>query len=402
MARKQRNVRLQTREARRQLEPSHEPYWHEVRRGLALGYRKGARGGSWWLREFKGGRRIKRDIGLADDDLDADGAFVLSWQQALMVALGEQRPTLTAPDAYTLEDALSAYWAVRRARSTAENVYKDQMRLAALPPELRRADVNDLNTLSSAALQRFRDSLVKPSDDLEIMRRQQDVANRNWTVLRAALNLAYDQGKAIAPERWRRIKQFRNVDRPRTRYLTVPEARRALNAMAPDFRTLAQGALYSGLRLGELLALRATDLDGKRVHVRHSKSGKARTVPLDAEGADFFETATAGKVGDALLFVKADGSTWNRMEVSRHMAAASTAGKITPPAKFHDLRRSYASLLINAGTDAEIIKELLGHSDLRMTLRSYAHIMQRTVAKAVEKNLPSFGFKRSNVRKLRP
>lgn len=63
------------------------------------------------------------------------------------------------------------------------------------------------------------------------------------------------------------------------------------------------------------------------------------------------------------------------------MARASKASRITPPARFHDLRRSYASLLINRGTDAEINRELLAHADLRMTLRAYARLLNRTVAK---------------------
>jgi integrase len=76
--------------------------------------------------------------------------------------------------------------------------------------------------------------------------------------------------------------------------------------------------------------------------------------------------------------------------------------KIAPPAVFHDLRRSYGSLLLNAGADAEVIQELLGHADLRMTRRAYAHLLNATVAKTVKKKLPSFGLERSNVRKLRP
>ena len=57
----------------------------------------------------------------------------------------------------------------------------------------------------------------------------------------------------------RRIKPFRNVDRPRTRFLSVEEAKRMLNALPRDFRQLARGSPYSGLRLGELLALRVMD-----------------------------------------------------------------------------------------------------------------------------------------------
>ena len=49
-----------------------------------------------------------------------------------------------------------------------------------------------------------------------------------------------------------------------------------------------------------------------------------------------------------------------------------------------------------------MIQELLGHADLRMTRRAYAHLLNSTVAKTVRKKLPSFGLEQSNVRKVRP
>jgi integrase len=173
-----------------------------------------------------------------------------------------------------------------------------------------------------------------------------------------------------------------------------------LNAMPPDFRRLARGALYTGLRLGELIALRVMDIADGQVHVRHSKSGRPRSVPLSDEGMQFFDQATAGLTGEESAFKRDNGASWIRMDASRYMARASEIAKIKPPATFHDLRRSYASLLINRGTDAEIIRELLGHADLRMTLRAYAHLLNRTVARVVRKKLPSFGLEPSNVRKL--
>jgi integrase len=142
------------------------------------------------------------------------------------------------------------------------------------------------------------------------------------------------------------------------------------------------------------------DIADGQVHVRHSKSGRPRSVPLSDEGVQFFDQVTAGRIGDESVFKRDNGAAWIRMDASRYMVRASEVAKIKPPATFHDLRRSYASLLINRGTDAEIIRELLGHADLRMTLRAYAHLLNRTVARVVRKKLPSFGLEPSNVRKL--
>jgi integrase len=245
--------------------------------------------------------------------------------------------------------------------------------------------------------------LVSNTEDREEQRRSQATADRIKRTFFAALSFAHRARPQDVPSdaAWRAVRPFRNVDRPRKRFLSVEEAKRLLNAMPEDFRALARGALYSGLRLGELLVLRVCDVENGQVQVRNSKSGMARSVPLSGEGVEFFDQVTAGKAGEALIFLQSSGAPWKRIHSSRYMTRACVAANITPSAVFHDLRRSYGSLLLNAGADAEVIQELLGHADLRMTRRAYAHLLNRTVSRVVKKKLPSFGLERSQVRKLK-
>src|SRR4029077_5279068 len=104
-----------------------------------------------------------------------------------------------------------------------------------------------------------------------------------------------ESGNWIPRPYLRAVRSFRNVDRPRRRFLSVDEAKRLLNAAAPDFRRLARGALYTGLRLGELLALRAADCSDEQVDVRHSKAGPPRTVPLSAKAPSFLNRLRPAK-----------------------------------------------------------------------------------------------------------
>lgn len=196
-------------------------------------------------------------------------------------------------------------------------------------------------------------------------RRRQATANRLLSVLKASLNHAWRNGKAATDAEWRKVQPFEDVDLPRLRFLSTDECLRLLNAAPPDFRQLAMGALYTGLRLGELLSLRAGDVAASSLRVTMSKSGKPRSVPLSTEGAALFAELAAGKQREELIYQRY-GAPWNKMAVSRYMRAASKAARLDPPATFHDLRRSYASLLINAGADAATIQKLLGHSDTRM------------------------------------
>ena len=75
------------------------------------------------------------------------------------------------------------------------------------------------------------------------------------------------------------------------------------------------------------------------------------------------------------------------------MRAASAALGISPAVHFHDLRRSWGSLMLNAGASIEVIQQVLGHADSRMTRRVYAHLMNDTVAEQVQAHLPSFAAK---------
>jgi len=81
------------------------------------------------------------------------------------------------------------------------------------------------------------------------------------------------------------------------------------------------------------------------------------------------------------------------------MRAACVVAKISPPATFHDLRRSYGSLLLNSGAPEAVIQDLLGHADSRMTRRAYAHLKNATLQNAIDKHLPSFGLEDAKPRK---
>jgi hypothetical protein len=83
MARTLRDAKLDTRSARRCLKVRREPYWRSISEGLAIGYRKGAKGGTWIGRHYSAeeGRRFN-SLGTADDVADADGEHVLSFGQA--------------------------------------------------------------------------------------------------------------------------------------------------------------------------------------------------------------------------------------------------------------------------------------------------------------------------------
>jgi integrase len=381
------SLRLQTREARKKLQPRDKPYFFELRRGLHLGYRRGTEGGSWLLREFRSGRYVQRRLAAADDDAQADGVSVLSWTDAQARALGTDRPTVTKPGRYTVAQAAEAYFETRQQGTRGQDFMTYKAFIEAERegiPDLGERSVSELTT---GDLEKWLAVQIPQIDDKDERRAAQATANRRWNVLRAILNSAFRKDSARVPSdgAWRRVRAFPKADRPRTRTISAAEAKRLLSALEGPMRNLARGALLTGLRLGELESLTAADVGKDLIRVRESKSGKPRTVPINKAGATFFAQLITEKAADERVFEQV-----SRIGVSRQMRAGCIAAKIDPPAVFHDLRRSYGSLLLNAGAAADHIQELLGHADLRMTRRAYAHMKDKTLEKAVKK-LPSFG-----------
>lgn len=389
---------LSTPTRRRQLAPRDAPYWTELQQRLRLGYRKGATGaGVWVLREFRGGRYVRRRLGLADDQAPADGMAILSYGDAQRLALSTDRPTATSPGKCTVQRAFDDYCATRKTplelqeRATWERF---------IAPLLGSRDIAELTSqelarwLQAQATARGKRGQTKDrGDDKDALRRARYTANRRWTLLRAVLNHAFQSDAVPSDAAWRKVKPFRNVDRPRIVTATLEQCRALLDQLDAPLLALAQAALFTGVRLGELTSLRVEDIDlaGSRLRVRHGKGEKERFVPLNTEARDFFAARIEGKAPEALAVPPLQSDpVANRVAVARGMKAASIAAGIRPALTFHDLRRTWGSLMLNAGAPLEVVQQVLGHADMRMTRRVYAHLLDKTVEQAVQKHLPSF------------
>jgi integrase len=166
------------------------------------------------------------------------------------------------------------------------------------------------------------------------------------TTLKAVLNRAVEDGLVEGPGEWAKVKPFKDVEASRARFLEEGELRRLLNVCEPDFRDLVASAVHTGARYSELAALRVGDYlpEAQAVHFATTKSGKPRNVFLSEEGASFLDRLTAGRGANDVLLTRHDGSSWGRNHQARRMREACKQAGINPPAGFHQLRHSYASV----------------------------------------------------------
>src|SRR5262249_48394378 len=113
-----------------------------------------------------------------------------------------------------------------------------------------------------------------------------------------------------------------------------------------------------------------------------AKSGLTRHVPLNTEAADVLRAwrSSEHKTRD-LVFPGPEGKPMFSLKTA--WSKVATAAKLKD-FTFHDLRHTFASKLVQAGVDLNTVRELLGHADIKMTLR-YSHLAPEHKAAAVAK-----------------
>lgn len=207
-------------------------------------------------------------------------------------------------------------------------------------------------------------------------------------VLKQLLDLAVLDGRL--PRNVAKGVKAPRVTRGEQRFLTHLE----LLALADEcgragdsYRTLVLLLGYTGLRWGEVRAIRVKRLDlmRRRVEVAENipdgfgesevvapKSHKRRVVPLPRFLVDDLALVAVGRRGDDLLFTNSAGGLLNNSNFRRHVFDPGVRAVGLAPFTPHNLRDTAASLAISAGANVKAVQRMLGHASAAMTLDVYS------------------------------
>ena len=220
-------------------------------------------------------------------------------------------------------------------------------------------------------------------------------------LLRQVLNAAVEDAR-IPRNPCEGVKLPRRVHADRG-YLTHRQVSMLAGVVTRDAEVVRLLA-YTGLRWGELAALRVQDFDmlRRRVNVSRSvtesgglvwstpKTHERRSVPFPASLADELSALMVGKGRDDLVFTDRRGgvlrnSNWRGRVFAPAVAVCQTADDSFPSVTPHDLRHTAASLAISAGANVKAVQRMLGHAKASMTLDVYADLFDTDLdAVAVE------------------
>jgi integrase len=232
-------------------------------------------------------------------------------------------------------------------------------------------------------------------------------------VLHKALDQAVRDG--LIPRNVTEAVTVPKIERKEIQALCAEETKRLLEAAREDrFEALYVLAVMTGLRQGELLALKWDDVDLERrvlrvrrtltrtkgkVSLGEPKTAKSRrTVKLTAISAAALQEHLSrqleeiDRVGplysdDGLVFATERGTPVNPTNLRQRSFAPLLERANLRKIRFHDLRHTCATLLLGKNINPKIVSEMLGHSSISITLDTYSHVlpdMQDSAARALE------------------
>lgn len=221
--------------------------------------------------------------------------------------------------------------------------------------QIRSAVAAKVDADIAAAASRYRPARLAPA-----------TVNRHRSTVKAALRWAFKEG--AAPENWSPRVALLPERNARHTYLTPAQIDTLLAAIPhPGARAFLIIAALTGMRRGEVERLRPEDIVGDEIRLGiNTKTGEPRVIPILPQIRPALAMLPLGVTGRY---------AWGALAKAREAAGL-------PGVRVHDLRHTFASLLINSGATLYEVGRILGHTTPATTAR-YAHLSSATLRAAV-------------------
>ncbi|HEX7349076.1 MAG TPA: tyrosine-type recombinase/integrase [Rhodanobacteraceae bacterium] len=358
---------------RGRLKPRREPYWHTLGRGQSLGFRPSKIGGagSWVAKwnDVDAGVRKLHALGKYSDLTPSEryGAAVKDARDWLehVAGGGSTKPI-------TVKQACERY---AKAKPDAIGYFQ---RFVYDDP-IAKVRLLKLNTKQVKAWRERMEAVPTVRSPASV--------NRNMAGLRAALNMAFEQGDVLADTAWRSaLRPIKHADKSRNVYLDRGERRALIEALPPDCAAFARGLCVLPLRPGALAALTVRDFDARRstLKIGKDKAGADRVVLVPPATVALLKEQAKAKLPAAALFARADGSAWDRYAWRGPFQDARAAAGLPDDVSAYALRHSTITDLIADGVPTLTVAQVSGTS-VAMIEKHYGHLLQKQAQAALAK-----------------
>jgi integrase len=379
-------------DSRNKLAPRRDPYWQRIEAGQFVGLRKMAAdsAGTWLARHRNDeGKQAHKPLGEFADlspsaRFDAASKAAQAWFSHLDKG-GSTEPVTVAAACANYVKHLTATGKATSARDTEKRFdrwVKGTKLAGILLQKLKASDVDGWRKSLAATPAIPQDKASKAPRKP----RSDSTLNRDMTSLRAALNMALDDGHATTDTAWRaKLKPIKNADGRRDVYLDIVQRRALITKASPDLAALLRALSLVPLRPGAMASLTAGDFDKRlaTLTIGKDKAGADRKITLPKDTAAFFAEQAKGKTPAAPLLARADGSAWNKDSWKYPIKDAVIAAELPPNVTAYALRHSTITDLIALHKlDTLTVAQLSGTS-LQMIEKHYGHLLREHAANAL-------------------
>lgn len=322
---------------------------------------KGKKGDRWYVDFYNGGQRIRQVLGSKKDAEDTEALLKADSLRGELRSIKKSDMSFKELTKKYLE-----YGETNGKRS----LERDKYSIKALMNHFQHKKITQINLLLIEDYKKKRQREEKKSGTI----------NRELSCLRHMFNLA-KKWKIIRENPITEIKLLKE-EKYKMRILDKIEADLLIDAAAEYLKPIIITALNTGMRRGEILNLRWNDIDfvNYNIHVKNTKSGKDRIIPMNSLVADTFKKQD---MSSEFIFSHPLKKGKARINVSWSFKVALKKSGIEK-LRFHDLRHTAASwMVVNCGIDLVTVSEILGHSDIKTTM-IYCHASQESKRKAVQ------------------
>ena len=384
--------KIDTVTARDGLKPRIAPYFHKIRSGSHLGFRKTTAGsfGTWVVRytNADGGYETE-SIG----SLDSVPAH-MRFDSAVKAAneLITRKNSGGFKDDISVAEAFKRYIQKHRIDGRLDTVKDLEGRYRRwIEPDIQLANTK-VSNLNQEQIKKWRTKVsttpakLQNKSKIGIKLRAPSSINREMAVFKAALNLALREFHAASDMAWKhQLVPIKNATQRRDCYLDTKERRMLIESAPPDLGNFIKAMTLLPLRPGALAKLKVSDFDQRLCNVRitKDKSAKDRTIGLPTKTVEFLAKQAEGKSLTDPLLSRADGQFWNKDSWKYPFKSAVKAANLSTDITAYALRHTVITDLISVhGLDTVTVATLSGTS-LTMIEKHYGHLLQSKATAAL-------------------
>lgn len=312
------------------------------------------RGLSWYLDVELEGRRVRKKVLGARTRTEAQAALA-----AVKTDILRGQFNFRKEKTILFEDFCGLYLE-RHSRPNKRSYPRDLTSTRALRQEF---DGRTLSKITPFLIEGYK---MKRKEKVEV-----STVNRELALLKNMFTKAIDWGYAYENP-VKKVKLFNEENRRRCRTLTPAEIEALLAHCRSPLKETVLLALNTGMRIGEIMALRWEDVffNEDYIYVRDSKSGRSRKVPINRVSRDALISLQNRAGGSGFVFPNPRTGSFVKYPRKAFMNACARAG--ISGLRIHDLRHQAASAMVQAGVDLHTVSKILGHSTIKLTER-YSH-----------------------------